>query len=56
MRQAAFFKIGAVGMLPEFGFDCKTGCGDGESRQEEFGNFHLIELLLLNYLTVTFRE
>jgi hypothetical protein len=56
MRQAAFFKIGAVGVLPEFGFDCKASCGDGQGRQEEFGDFHLIELLQLNYLTVTFRE
>ena len=55
MRKAAFFKIGAVAVLPEFGFDGKTGCGDGQSRQEKFGDL-IIELLQLNYLTVTLSE
>jgi hypothetical protein len=41
VSEAAFFKIGTLALLPEFGFDGKTGCGDGKGRQEEFGNFHL---------------
>src|ERR1700693_6085535 len=49
MREAAFFKIRAVGVLPEPCFDGKTRCGDGQGRQEEFGDFHYrttsIELL-----------